>query len=183
MTSFSVFLKCCKEGTFWAGTMKYSMLPLFSPALAPRFFLYFIDLKNKPVYMSFNKKRVLLISGMSAWDECWVVRLLYSSSWWGSLVVCVCGARLLSFPPSFCMCACVCVCLQLIGCLSRRETAGRNHTQPCTTKKPPSAEREDLHVNKGVLQQRPYYSPVISWTVSRLLHDRKRTVINLFKCI
>lgn len=111
MTSFSVFLKCCKEGTFWAGTMKYSMLPLFSPALAPRFFLYFIDLKNKTVYLSFNKKRVLLISGMSAWDECWVVRLLYSSSWWGSLVVCVCVcvalACSLSLPPSACVRVCV----------------------------------------------------------------------------
>jgi len=112
MTSFSVFLKCCKEGTFWAGTMKYSMLPLFSPARAPRVFLYFIDLKNKTVYLSFNKKRVLLISGMSAWDECWVVRLLYSSSWWGSLVVCVCVALAcsLSLPPSACVRVCVCVC-------------------------------------------------------------------------
>lgn len=153
MTSFSVFLKCCKEGTFWAGTMKYSMLPLFSPAPAPRFFLYFIDLKTKASLSHVRSRaaRILLISGMSAWDECWVVRLLYSSSWWGSLVVCVWLS--LALFPSLLLHVCVCVCLQLIGCLSRRETAGRNHTQPCTTKKPPSAEREDLHVNKGVLQQ------------------------------
>lgn len=130
MTSFSVFLKCCKEGTFWAGTMKYSMLPLFSPAPAPRFFLYFIDLKTKASLSHVRSRaaRILLISGMSAWDECWVVRLLYSSSWWGSLVVCV-WLSLALFPSLLLhVCVRVCVCSWSDVFQGGKQLVGITHT-------------------------------------------------------
>lgn len=65
----------------------------------------------------------------------------------------LCVALPLSLPP---LCflplhdrvrACMCVCMQLIGWLSRRETAGRSHT---ALPKASFRREEGLHVNKGL---------------------------------